>query len=154
MLAAWAVRAGKADELKKAIDERKGQPLAELPATILTAQLALAAGDDPSAIAALKALAERLKRDTLRTTAELACHAAMPALDRPRPEVARAAIEVLDGCAKGFESDYQPEPLGTMLVLLARRQLQLGDIAGAASGSSPTWRPWRRTPAGTAATTR
>ena len=32
MLAASAVRDGKVDELKKAIDERKGQPLAELPA--------------------------------------------------------------------------------------------------------------------------
>ncbi len=131
MLAAWAVRAGKADELKKAIDERKGQPLAELPAAILTAQLALAAGDDPTAIAALKSLSERLKRDTLRTTAELACHAAMPALDRPRPEVSKAAMDVLDGCAKGLESNYQPEPLATLLVLLARRQFEAGDIAGA-----------------------
>ncbi len=154
MLAAWAVRAGKVDDLKKAIDERKGQPLAELPASILTAQLALAAGDDRSAIAALKVLAERLKRDTLRSTAELACHAALPALERPQPELARAAVDVLDGCVKGFESGYQPEPIGTILVLLARRQLQLGDVAGAASGSSLTSRPWRRTPAGTAAITR
>jgi hypothetical protein len=131
ILAAWAVRAGKVDDLKQAIDGRKGQPLAELPATILSAQLALAAGDDPSAIAALKVLSERLKRDTLRSTAELACHAALPAFDRPRPGLSKAAMDVLDGCAKGFEGSYQPEPLGTLLILLARRQLQLGDVPGA-----------------------
>ncbi|MGP0063330.1 MAG: DUF1583 domain-containing protein [Isosphaeraceae bacterium] len=130
MLAAWAVRAGKVDELKRAIVERQGQPMAELTATILSAQLAMASGDHAGAVAALKALAERLKRDTLRSTAELACQAALPALGRPQPELATAALDVLDGCAKGFESANQPEPLGTLLILLARRQFQLGDAPG------------------------
>ncbi|MHB1556493.1 MAG: DUF1583 domain-containing protein [Isosphaeraceae bacterium] len=130
MLAAWAVRAGKVDELKQAIDARKRQPLAELPATILTVQLALASGDDAGATAALRTLAERLKKDSLRTTAELACHAALPAIDRPRPEVAKEALAVLDGCTKGFETNYQPEPLGSLLILLAREQSKRGDAAG------------------------
>ena len=38
------MKAGKADELKQALAARKGQPMAELPAAILNAQLALAAG--------------------------------------------------------------------------------------------------------------
>jgi hypothetical protein len=131
LLAAWAVRAGKVDDLKKAIAQRQGQPLAELPAAILYAQLAMASGDTAATVAALKTLAARLKRDTLRSTAELACHAALPALVRPERELAAAALEVLDGCAKGFESAYQPEPLATLLILMARRQFQLGDVAGA-----------------------
>ena len=45
MLAAWAVRAGKVDDLKRAIAERQGQTMAELPAAILSAQLAMASGD-------------------------------------------------------------------------------------------------------------
>lgn len=130
MLAAWAVRADKVDELKKAIDARKGQPLAELPATILTAQLALASGDDAGAIAALRTLAERMKKDSLRTTAELACHAALPAIDRRQAEISKEALAVLDGCTRGFETNYQPEPLGSLLILLARRQSELGDTAG------------------------
>ncbi len=130
MLAAWAVRAGKADDLKRAIAERQGQPMAELPAAILTAQLALASGDTAATVAALKALTARVKRDTLRSTAEIACQAALPALERPQPELAAAALDVLDACAKGFESSYEPEPLATLLILLARRQFQLGDAPG------------------------
>ena len=131
MLAAWAVRAGKVNDLKKAIDDRKGQPLAELPAAILTAQLALAAGDDPAAIAALKVLAERLKRDTLphHGRARLPRRAA-----GPRTAAARG----------GHGGDRGPRRLrqGVRERLPARaarhdpgaagraRQLQLGDVAG------------------------
>ena len=81
-------------------------------------------------MAALKSIAARLKNDTSRNTSELACHAALPALDRPEPELARAAIEVLDAGVKGFENSGQPEPLGSLLLMLARRQFQLGDAAG------------------------
>ena len=131
LLAAWAVRAGKAGELKVAIAQRQGQPLAELPAAILSAQLAIASNDAAGTVAALKLIATRLKRDTLRSTAELACHAALPALKWPQPEVASVATEVLASCAKGFEGSAQPEPLATLLLLLARRQFQLGDAPGA-----------------------
>jgi hypothetical protein len=130
ILADWAVLAGKADDLRKAIDERRERPMAGLPAAVLTVQLALAAGNDDAAVAGLKSLAARLKRETLRSTAELACHAALPALERPRRDVAAAAIEVLDGGARGLESNAEPEPLGALLVAMARRQWPLGDIAG------------------------
>ncbi len=130
LLAAWAVRAGKAGELKQAIAARQGQPMAELPASILSAQLALATGDPAAAAAALDALAARMKTDTSRTTSELACHVAIPALDRTEPPVAKAALVVLDSCTKGFESATQPEPLSSLLLMLARRQFSLGDAAG------------------------
>ncbi|MFI5456257.1 MAG: DUF1583 domain-containing protein [Isosphaerales bacterium] len=128
LLAAWAVRAGKVDDLKRAVASRQGQVLSELPASVLSAQLALAANDPQAAVAALKRLAARMKADTSRAASELACHAALPALDRP--ELAAPALEILDSSIKGFESTGQPEPLGTLLVILARHQFKLGDAAG------------------------
>ena len=37
---------------------------------------------------------------------------------------------MLDTCVKGLETSGQPEPLGTLLLVLARRQFQLGDAPG------------------------
>ena len=130
LIAEWAVRAGKADDLKRMIAARRTNPLAELPATVLAAQLALAATDTAAAVASLKALAERLKRDASRATADLVCHVAIPALDRPQPEVAAAAMGALDSCTKAFENSVQPEPLASILLILARRQFKKGDDTG------------------------
>ena len=44
--------------------------------------------------------------------------------------MASAAIEVLDAATKSMESATQPEPLASLLLILARRQFQLGDSAG------------------------
>ncbi len=82
MLAVRAVKAGKTADLKKAIDTRKGQVMAELAASVLSAQLALAANDVDAATASLKNLAARVKNDSSRATCELACLAALSALDR------------------------------------------------------------------------
>ena len=128
---AWAIKAGKVPDLKSAIAARQKQPLAELQAMVLSGQIALAGPDQAEAIKALKTLAARVKTDTSRTTADLACQVALPALERPEPELARAALDSLDSSVKGFESSGQPEPLATLLLVLARRQFQLGDSAGA-----------------------
>ncbi len=128
MLAAWAVRAGAADDLRRKIETRRGQPMAEFPATILTAQLALAGGEPEPANRALKAIAERLKRDTLRPTTELASHAALPALERP--ETRDVALAVLDACVKSHEGTEPPESVKSLLLVMARRQFQAGDVAG------------------------
>ena len=130
LLAAWAVKAGKIDELKQALAARKGQPMAELPVAIVSAQLAQAMDDPAATTAAIKAIAARLKQDSSRNTTDLACHVAIPALDRPQPEVASAAIDVLDAAVKGMESASQPDPLASLLLMLARRQFQLADTAG------------------------
>ena len=131
LLAAWAVRAGKSGELRQAIAARQGQVMAQLPSLVLSAQLAVAANEPAASLEALRALAARMKNDTSRTTSELACHAAIPALEHRTPEVARAALEVLDACSKGLETTGQPEPVSSLLLLLARRQFQLGDQPGA-----------------------
>ena len=133
MLATSAVRAGKVDDLKRVLSSRQGQVMAELPATVLTAQLALAANEPVAATSALKGIAARLKNDSSRNTSELSCLAALPALERQEPELAKAAIEVLDAGAKTLENSGQPEPLGSLLLMLARRQFQLGDVAAGRS---------------------
>ncbi len=131
LLAIWAIRAGKSSDLRQAIAARQGQVMAQLPSLILSAQLAVAADDTKASLDALRAIAERMKNDTSRTTSELACHAAIPALENRDPEVAKAAILVLDSACKGIETAAQPEPLGSLLLMLARRQFQLGDASGA-----------------------
>ncbi len=122
-LTTWAVRAGKAEELRKAIAARQGRVMAELPASILAVQLGLAAGEPRAAAAALKKIAARLEDDTSRTTSDLAFLAALPALGHPDPDVATAALEVLDLCIPGYTD--KPEPLGTLSILMARRQFEL-----------------------------
>ena len=69
----------------------------------------------------LKSIAARLKNDSSRNTSELSCSAALPALERQEPELAKAAIEVLDAGAKTLENSGQPEPLGSLLLMLAHR---------------------------------
>ena len=65
MLAAWAVRAGKVDDLKRAIAERQGQTLAELPARSCPPSWRWPRVMPRGPSTALKAIAARLKRDTL-----------------------------------------------------------------------------------------
>lgn len=130
-LAASAVTAGKIADLRQAIEARQGQVVAELPAAVLLAQLALAADDPRGAVSGLKGIRDRLARDTTRTAAELACHAAIPALGRPEAEVVGAAQEVLDRVLKSFAAGNQSlEPLATLSLLSARLQLDRGDMAG------------------------
>jgi tetratricopeptide (TPR) repeat protein len=130
LLAEWAVRAGKANDVKGQLAARRANPLAELPAAVLLGQLAVTAGDSAAAVAAFGALRDRLKRDASRATGELVCHVAIPALDRPQPEVAAAALEALAASIKSFESSTLGEPLGSILLLLARRQFKKGDHDG------------------------
>ena len=87
LLATAAVHAGKVDDLKAAIAARQGQVLADLPAKVLSAQLALAGTDSAQSVAAIKTISTRLKTDTSRATAELAV-SRRPA--GPRPSRARA----------------------------------------------------------------
>src|SRR5205814_8917618 len=81
LLAEAAAQAGKLDDLRRRAEARQDQPLGELSARVLLAHAALAGGDTARAAAALDWLAQRLQKDTLQTTAELVCHAALPALE-------------------------------------------------------------------------
>ena len=130
LLADWAVKAGKADELKQAISARKGP------------RDGRAAARDP--LGPARPCDERPGRDQRGAQGHrgafedghVAQHrrSGLPrrdtGTDRPQPELATAAIGVLDSAAKGMETANQPEPLASLLLILARRQFELGDAAG------------------------
>jgi hypothetical protein len=98
LLVESAMAANSLDALRKRLEARQDQPLAELPARVLLAQTALAARDHGRAKELLKGLGERLQKDTLRNTAELIAHVAWPALSQPDLEA--SALPVLEGFAK------------------------------------------------------
>jgi tetratricopeptide (TPR) repeat protein len=121
MLAGWAAKAGKGDDVRKAIDARQAQTLAELPARVLLAQLGMAGKDARMTAEALDWLAARLQKDKLQNTADLACHAALPALDTP--DVAKVAYAVVERAAKNLTGQNGNDN-GTLLLTLARYQLE------------------------------
>jgi tetratricopeptide (TPR) repeat protein len=125
MLASWAAHAGKSDDLLKRLEARQSQPLAEIPATVLRAQLALAGKADDAVNKELGEIAERFKRNATRATADLACHVAIPALDRP--ETAAAAQALIDTTLKTYEATNAFEPTHSLLLLIARQHLKSGD---------------------------
>jgi hypothetical protein len=125
ILASWACKASRAEMLAREVEARQQKPLAQLPASVLLVQLALAAGRDAQASSYLQAIADRLKRDTLRSSAELALHAALPALDRK--DIHKAALVVLDAGTRGFDGPSTQEPRGSLLLLLARNEFAIGD---------------------------
>src|SRR5205807_400452 len=117
-LADVAVQAGKSDDLIRAATARQNQPLGELPARVLLGLAAVAAKDDARAAESLKVLGERLAKDTLAQTAELACHVALPALDRPALEA--PATAVLELAVKNLTTANAENPPTNLMVALAR----------------------------------
>ncbi len=128
MLADWAVRGECADRLREQIAKRMPQPLAQLPGHVLLAQLALATGDRQAAAEHLDWLRERLAGETLQNSAELACHAALPALDDPA--LAAKALGIVEAAAANLSAQSRQnsndEPAASLLLLVARHQLRTG----------------------------
>ena len=131
LLADWSVRAGQADALIREAEARGSKPTAAMPALVLKAQVAIADGRDADLSAALTAILERLKTDTLRASADLAMHAALPAMDRPG--ALKPALEVMEVGAKGFGGGGDPEnnPAGPLMLMIARRHFAAGDVEAA-----------------------
>jgi tetratricopeptide (TPR) repeat protein len=117
ILATWAVQAGRVDDLRQRIAARQDKPLAELPGKVLLAQVAMANKDFPEATKVLSWLGQRLQKDGVQNTAELACYAALPALYTP--DLAKAAIPVLERAAKNL-SINGADSAGNLLLALAR----------------------------------
>jgi tetratricopeptide (TPR) repeat protein len=126
MLARWAARADRLDDLRRRVESRRGQPMAEVPAMVLLAQIGMEAKDAVATAHAFEALRARLEKDTLRVNAELACLAALSAL---RGESAPAALAALEQAARNLKEQPAEEPAGSLLVALARDEFARGDAA-------------------------
>jgi hypothetical protein len=128
-LVLWTVRAGQADDLRRRIEERKQNQAARGPAETLLALLASADGKSETVKLVLDAMGARLKRDTLQTSAELACHAALPAL--ADPAAAETAAAVLATAIQNLRSGplQSEEPIGSLIRTLARYQFEHGHAA-------------------------
>ena len=124
LLASRAVRVGAADELKEAIRGRRGSPICELSGLVLQAQVDLESGHPGAASTLLDQIEARLRRDTLKASAELASHVALPALETP--EARKAAEAVLDRAIKNLSSQAGTEPVGTLQQALGGHDLDQG----------------------------
>ena len=124
LLVRWAVKAGKADELKAAIEARQSSPLAVAPAKVLLAQLEFERKNFKESSRLLDAIHEGLTKGGLAVTGEQACLAALPALDVK--DTADSAGRVLAAAITRVGSNAENEPAGSLLVRLARHELAGG----------------------------
>jgi tetratricopeptide (TPR) repeat protein len=124
LLARWAVRAGKVDDLRKRVEARQNQAAAEVPAQVVLGRLGLASHDPAAVSKALEALGRRLQKDTLQTSAELACHVAVPALDVR--DAAPSAVPVIEHAQRNLGTTSNEEPLASLHRSLARYFFRAG----------------------------
>jgi len=117
-----AVQAGRLDDLRKRVEERRDRPMAAVPAQVLAVQVAIASKDDALATRLISGLADRLQKDALQNTAELACHAAIPALDVPG--AAGVALPMVEAAAKAMTNPNGQSSLGPLLLAVARRKFK------------------------------
>ena len=89
----WAARATALEDLKQRIEARKKQPTARIPAMVLEVQIALATKDEKEAASRLVELKEAANMQAILPNLQLACHAAIPAVDHPSLE--ESAIGIL-----------------------------------------------------------
>ena len=129
LLANRAVRLGAADELREAARARHGSPVSELSSLVLQVQVELASGRPVEASTILRAIEARLAKDSLKASAELAAHAALPALESPESE--EAAVLVLDRALRNISSQAGVEPTVTILQALGGRDLDRGRLESA-----------------------
>ena len=133
LLVKAAVNANKVDEIKQLIEPRLKQPLGELSARVLLAQLALATQDKTLAAEQINLLSKRLQQDSLQYSSELACHVAVPALSHP--ELLPATMVMLERAVDHFaqnvqqgRGNIQEEPMRSFRFALARLHFQNKDV--------------------------
>ena len=130
LLAKYAVLADQTPDLRSRLDSRKGQPMAELSAMIMLGLVSLESKDEPRVAASLDDLKKRLERDTLRTTAGMACLIAVPALQSANLEPSARAVA--DLAAKNLQNgtaNSNDNLLPNLLITLARHNFEHKDLA-------------------------
>ena len=129
-LVAWAARSGRVEDLRRHIEARKGSPTAELPALVLDGLIGLELNDEGLVERTLSAFEERLKRDPSAAPSELACHVALPAIERLGALGAHAR-SLLAMASKGLVNPQANGPGEALPLLLARDRYDHRDIAEA-----------------------
>ena len=125
-LASRAVRAGATDELRAAVRGRSGSAISELSGLVILARLDLTSGHPEGVVATLDRIETRLRKDTLKVSAELAAHAALPALRDAKTE--KSARALLEQAIKNLSALPGSEPLGSLMTALAGHDLDLGRL--------------------------
>ena len=125
LLVKAALKANKVDEVKQLLEPKLKQPLGELSARVLLAQLALATRDNATATEQIELLSKRLQQDSLQNSSELACHVAIPALSLTElPPAAMVllerAVDHLTQNATQGRGNVQEEPIRSFRFALAR----------------------------------
>jgi tetratricopeptide (TPR) repeat protein len=126
LLAAWAARADKAKDLCKRVEARQAQPMAQLPARVLLAQIASATHEGARTADLARWFGKRLEKESLQNTAELVCHAVLPTL--AVPEHSAAALPVLERAGKTLVTGNN-NSAGGVLVALTRFYFEKNDLA-------------------------
>ena len=80
---AWAAKADQLDHLTKEVAERQQNPQAQVAGLVMLANIAMQRDDLDAARQHLDALAKLVAEQSNQEAATLACHAALPASDRP-----------------------------------------------------------------------
>jgi hypothetical protein len=129
LLVDTAVQAGKADDLRARLAARAGQPLAELSAKVLLAQLAVAAKDDAGAAEQFTALGERLRKESVQATNERVVGVLLPALADPK--FADRVAPFVEKAAENFAAGNNPGRAIDLRMTLADHHLGRKDVAAA-----------------------
>jgi hypothetical protein len=124
LLVHWAVRAGRADDLRRRLAARGKHPLAAVPSHLIELQLDVALKDAGRAAADLAWFAERLGRDQEGGTARDACQAGLAAL--PLAPVAADARRLVERAVAHLGSERDYRGIGRVRLALARHLLQAG----------------------------
>ena len=135
LLVKAALQANKIDEVKQLLEPKLKQPLGELSARVLLAQLAIATRDNALATEQIEMLSKRLQQDSLQNSSELACHVAIPALSLT--ELPPAAMVLLERAVDHFtqngqqgRGNVQEEPVRSFRFALARLHFQNKNVEG------------------------
>jgi hypothetical protein len=124
LLAETAAHTNNLDDLFRRAEARGKQPGGALNAHIMLLQASLAGGNAARPKELLTWLDGQLQKDSLQTSAELAFHAALPAL--ARADLAPTALPLLERAVKTLAQATPDEPTTSLLLLLARHHFEHG----------------------------
>ena len=124
-----AIESSNVEDLRGRLEARLNQPLAELPANILLAMLALQTKDEARAKSTFGALADRLKKDSTQGTNAAVAAVLLPALTDPA--LSPTIIPILDKAAQNYLAGGNAQPAAELRFKLAEFYLHKKDEAAA-----------------------